>query len=182
LVLLLGYTGTVFAQQPTEEEMAEMMKNMMPGEIHEWMAQDVGEWKAEMRMYMDPSMPPMETEMKAKSEMILGNRYLVSRFSGNMMGMPFEGVSTTAYDNGSGIFYSSWIDNSSTGMTQMKGKWVEKGKVIEYVGVSQDPMSGTEVRMKEVMTYKDKDTQLMEMFMEVEGDWVKSLEIRLTRM
>lgn len=35
LVLLLGYTGTVFAQQPTEEEMAEMMKNMMPGEIHE---------------------------------------------------------------------------------------------------------------------------------------------------
>lgn len=80
LVLLLGYTGTVFAQQPTEEEMAEMMKNMMPGEIHEWMAQDVGEWKSEMRMYMDPSMPPMETEMKAKSEMILGNRYLVSRF------------------------------------------------------------------------------------------------------
>lgn len=96
--------------------------------------------------------------------------------------MPFEGVSTTAYDNGSGIFYSSWIDNSSTGMTQMKGKWVEKGKVIEYVGVSQDPMSGTEVRMKEVMTYKDKDTQLMEMFMEVDGEWVKSLEIRLTRM
>ena len=32
-----------------------------------------------------------------------------------MMGMPFEGIGRTGYDNVTGKYWSTWIDNMSTG-------------------------------------------------------------------
>lgn len=179
--IMLICCTTVFAQQPSQEEMAAMMVNMMPGDIQKMMAGSAGEWTAHMKMYMDPSQPPMEQSTQVSAEMILGGRYLVTKFKGMMMGMPFEGMSTTAYDNGVKKFYSSWIDNMSTGMTQMEGKWMEDGKSIEFKGVSQDPMKGTEVKMRQTLEFVDNDTQRMVMYMEDHGKEMKSMEIELKR-
>lgn len=135
-----------------------------------------------MKMYMDPSQPPMESTTKIKEELILGGRYLVGKYTGNMMGMPFEGMSTMAYDNGVNKFYSSWIDNMSTGMTQMQGYWKVPNKVIELFGVSQDPMQGTEITMRQTIEFVDDNTQKMTMYMVHDGIEMKSIEIVATRI
>ena len=169
------------AQQPTQEEMAAMMVNISPGEMQKMMEKSVGDWTAHMKMYMDPSQPPMEQTTQVKTEMILGGRYLVSKYKGMMMGMPFEGIATTAYDNGVKKFYSSWIDNMSTGMSQMEGRWVDDTKMIEFKGISQDPMKGTEIKMRQTLEFVDADTQRMVMYMEDHGKEMKSMEIELKR-
>lgn len=181
VMISLGLGINAFGQQPTEAEMAAMMGNMMPGEVHKFMAESVGEWTATMKMYMDPSQPPMETTTKIKEEMILGGRYLVGKYSGNMMGMPFEGISTMGYDNGINKFYSSWIDNMGTGMTLMEGYWKVPNKVIELYGVSQDPMEGKEIIMRQTLEFVDADTHKMTMYMVHNGIEMKGIEIVATR-
>lgn len=181
VMISLGLGINAFGQQPTEAEMAAMMGNMSPGEVHKYMAESVGEWTATMKMYMDPSQPPMETKTKIKEEMILGGRYLVGKYSGNMMGMPFEGISTMGYDNGINKFYSSWIDNMGTGMTLMEGYWKVPNKVIELYGVSQDPMEGKEIIMRQTLEFVDADTHKMTMYMVHNGIEMKGIEIVATR-
>lgn len=181
VMLSLGLGINTFGQQPSEAEMAAMMGNMSPGEVQKFMAESVGEWTATMKMYMDPTQPPMETTTKIKEEMILGGRYLVGRYSGNMMGMPFEGISTMGYDNGINKFYSSWIDNMGTGMTLMEGYWKVPNKVIEFYGVSQDPMEGKEIIMRQTIEFVDADTQKMTMYMVHNGIEMKGIEIVATR-
>ena len=40
-----------------------------------------------------------------------------------MMGMPFQGMSTMAYDNGKKTFMSTWIDNMGTGILETEGTY-----------------------------------------------------------
>jgi hypothetical protein len=173
-----------FAQQTqmTQEEMQKVMQNMMPGKMHSMMAESVGDWKAITKIWMDPTQPPMESTATVKSEMIMGGRYLCSKWNGNMMGMPFEGLSTTAYDNGTGNFYASWIDNMSTGMMLMTGTMDKETKTIEYKGITQDSMTGKEMKVRQEITFIDKNTQKMVMYMDYNGQEMKTMEIMMTRV
>ncbi|MFN0274567.1 MAG: DUF1579 domain-containing protein [Chitinophagales bacterium] len=173
---------TLLAQQPSEADMQKMMQNMMPGKMQAMMAESVGEWKADTKMWMDPSQPPMSSQAMVTTEMIMDGRYLCSKWKGDMMGMPFQGLSTTAYDNGTGNFYSTWIDNMSTGMTMLTGTMDKENKSIELKGVSQDPMTGKEMKMREVLTFVDKNTQTMVMYTEHDGKEMKMMEFTLTRV
>jgi hypothetical protein len=48
--------------------------------------------------YPFATLPP-QPKARAKNEMIMGGRYLMGSYKGEMMGMPFEGYSMTGYDN-----------------------------------------------------------------------------------
>ena len=74
-----------------------------------------GEWNEEVTMWMAPGAPPTVSKATAKNEMIMGGRYQLSKSTGTMMGMPFEGMSTVGYDNAKKQFTSTWIDNFGTG-------------------------------------------------------------------
>jgi len=59
------------------------------------------------------------------------------------MGMLFEGIGTTAYDNAKKMFLYSWID-IWYGMLYWKG-WDEANKTINYTGKIVDPVSGKDI-------------------------------------
>lgn len=174
-------TFSVFAQQPSEADMQKMMQNIMPGKVQAMMAESAGNWKADIISYMNPAQPEKSTAT-ITSEMLLDGRYLCSKWTGSAMGMPFAGLSTTAYDNGTQKFYNTWIDNMSTGMTMMSGTMNTETKSIEFKGISQDPMTGTEMKMRQVLTFVDKDTQSMVMYMEHEGKEMKMMEFVMKRV
>lgn len=155
---------------------------MTPGNEHKQMANSVGQWKASTKMWMDPKEPPMMMDARATNEMILGGRYLVSHYHGEMMGMPFEGVSTLGYDNATKKYVSSWVDNMGTGMMYMEGKWRDDIKGLEFKGMGVDPSTGKEVKMRQTFIIKDDKTQIMEMYDEKTGKEVKTMEITLTKM
>ena len=102
---------------------ATMMKAWMeystPGDPHKKLAAANGTWDAEVTSWMAMGAPPTVSKGSAVNRMVMDGRYQVSDFSGDMMGMPFNGLSTTAYDNYKKVFVSTWIDNMGTGIMMM---------------------------------------------------------------
>lgn len=169
---------SVFAQ--SQDDMKAMMAYSTPGEMHKLMAKSTGTWTGAITMWMQPGAPPMTSTGEARNEMILGGRYLQSKNTGNYMGMPFEGISVTGYDNAKKVFVNSWIDNMGTGMMYLTGTWDDASKSINYTGTEVDPTSGKDIAIREVLKFIDDKTQMMEMYMTAGGAEFKTMEIKYT--
>jgi Protein of unknown function (DUF1579) len=97
--------------QPDQEAMMKAyMQASMPGPGHAFLAKMAGDYTYAMVMYDDPAHPATYTGTSTKS-MILGGRYLQETDSGEMMGMPFNGMGITTYNNTSKKYETMWIDN-----------------------------------------------------------------------
>lgn len=153
---------------------------MTPGEPHKMMAAEEGTWNNEMTFWMGPE------EEKATSiaelKMIMGGRYQVGTYTGNMMGMDFEGRSTLAYDNATNEYISTWIDNMGTGLGVLRGTYDEGSKRMDLKGTMVDPMTGKDKQVHEVYTLVDENTRRMEMYETgPDGAEVKTMEILMKR-
>lgn len=153
-----------------------------PSKAHEMLAKDTGTWDAEMTFWMPENPEPQKATSVATYKMILNGKYQEGVFKGDMWGMPFEGRGTTAYDNASKQFITTWIDNMGTGMLVSRGQYDETSKTITFSGVMVDPVTGKEKKVKEIITYIDDNTQKMEMFdIDANGKEFKNMEINSKR-
>lgn len=184
-------SSTSESQAKTEEwvpvDSATAMKSMMeygtPGQQQAILAKSDGNWKGETTMWMSPGAEPMKSTTSIANKMVMGGRYQMSTVKGDMMGMPFEGTSTTGYDNAKKVYVSNWIDNMGTGIMNMEGTWDDASKSISFKGKMLCPANGKECEMREVIKMIDDNTQLMEMYgpdMKT-GKEYKNMEIKLTR-
>lgn len=178
-------TETAEAAKPMDS--AAMMKAWeayaTPGEPHKMLATENGAWNAESTMYMSENDPkPVKSSMSAVTKMVMGGRYQESRYTGNMMGQPFEGVATVGYNNASKKYESTWIDNMGTGVMSMSGDYDAATKTISLSGNCVDPMTGQNKKVRETWAIVDENTRKMEMFdTDPSGKEYKSMEIVLTR-
>lgn len=174
------------AGEPSAEdraaEQAAWMEYMTPGEAHARMARHAGEWEAAGRMYEDPAAPPMEMKGRATLKMILGGRYELQEYHGDFMGMPFEGMSITGYDNAVGKYVSSWIDSMGTGVMHMEGTADADG-VITLAGTMVDPMKKAACPVRMVMKDGGPDSFSFEMWGNdrATGEMRKMMEMAYTR-
>jgi len=153
---------------------------MTPGPEHEMLSKMVGEWDGDITMWMDPSQPPQTSTGTAKYESIFDGRYIIGKFSGIMMGLPFSGMEVSGYDNVKKVFFSSWIDNMGTGVMYVEGTYDKSSNTYHYTGETVDPM-GNKVKVKEVIAIVDRDHVNFEMFMDMGKGEMKSMEISYTR-
>lgn len=173
----------VNAQMP---DSATMMKNWMdymtPGQAHKIMGGWDGTWTGEVTMWMMPGAPPTKSTETTVNKMILGGRYQQGMHKGSFNGMPFEGVSTLAYDNAKKVFISTWIDNMGTGMMVAEGPWDEATKTVTLKGKMVDPGTGKDMDIRETFKVVDADHQVMEMYaVAPDGKEFKTMEIKYTR-
>lgn len=183
ITLFLLTAGLVTTQgfAQTEAEMKAWEAYATPGEPHKMMAGEVGSWTNDMSFWDPSSKEPMKATSVCEVKMILGGRYQDMMYKGDMMGMPFEGRATLAYDNVTKEYTSTWIDNMGTGMMVMKGKMKPGSKSLELYGDMTDPMSGKTIKCREVYTIVDANTRRMEMFDTKNGKEHKSMEIVMKR-
>ena len=173
------FTNISFAQDQNQEEAQKIwMEYMTPGWAHELMASHAGEWKSVTTYWMDPSAPPQTMEGTSKNEMIMGGRYLKSTHSGEMMGMPFEGMSIEGYDNAKKEFTSVWIDNLGTGTSISTGKYDKATNSIIYIGTVYEPTQGKDC-VKEIVKYIDKDHHTIEMYYVMDDRKLKQCRLNL---
>jgi hypothetical protein len=159
-----------------------MMEYGTLGEMHKMLARDNGTWKEEVTMWMAPGTEPMKMQATVQSDMLMDGRYQQQIHNGNMMGMPFQGISTTGYDNARKMFVNTWIDNFGTGIMVSEGAYNAKTKSVEFKGMVTDPMmGGKQMPFRQVLTFTDENHQHLEMYMMHEGKEFKSMEIVLTR-
>ncbi len=174
------------AQQGMDPNMAAMMEAMAAagkvGEQHKMLGKYVGDWTYSIKMWMDPSAPPMELGGTMHGDSMLGGRYVHSTWKGDFMGAPFEGHSTEAYDNVTGRFMNTWIDNQSTGILYSTGSASADGKSITYQGEMTDPVSHQKSATKSVITWLSDDSFKNESFWtDPSGKLVPSMVIVATR-
>ena len=173
---LAGEDKPAAAGAPGAAEMEAMMKAMSPGEPHKKLAKLAGDFTYTSKMWMDPSQEPATSSGTMHGEMILGGRYARSVWKGDMMGMPFEGIATDGYDNMTGKYVSTWMDNMGTGIMYMTGEC--KDNVCTSSGDMIDPMSGQKITSKMVSTWNADGTLKMEMFAkDASGKEMKTMEM-----
>jgi len=148
-----------------------------PGAPHKLLADEVGTWNCEMTFWYEPNAKPEKSSSVATIKMILGGRYQESNYVGKIMGAPFEGKSTVAYNNASKEFTTTFIDNMGTGMMVAVGKYDEGTKSVEYKGEVVNPVTGKKAPYREVYTIVDPTTRKMEMYDTKNGAEYKSMEI-----
>ena len=166
LVFIALYTVIVFtgSSNAQDDNMKKWMDYMTPGDMQKMLSKGVGTWTMKTSWWMAPGTEPTVSEATAVSEMILGGRYLSTKVSGSMMGMPFDGMSLEGYDNAAKVFMTTWIDNMGSGIMYMTGKWDDAAKQINYSGKTVDPMSGNWIDVRQVVTYNADGTVKMEMY------------------
>jgi hypothetical protein len=165
-------------------QMQKMMEYGTPGEMHKLLESWNGTWSGEMLVWSTEGAAPMKSPATAVNSMTLGGKYQISKHSGDMMGMPFEGMSITAYDNAVKKFTSSWVDNMSTGIMTMEGDWDAATKTRSMSGTMPDVCRpGKICTYREVLKIIDDNTQEVTMYGPdpQTGKEYKMMEIKLTR-
>lgn len=135
-----------------------------PGDMHKWMEKTNGTWEAEVSSWMAPDAPPMKSKSTNVQSSAMGGRYVIGKFTGTMMGQPFEGMSTMGYDNAKKMFTSTWMDNMGTGIVHMSGTYDEATKTLNLKGHQTDPMTGKDTDIREEMKMIDDNTYTMTMY------------------
>lgn len=171
------------AEQPLDSatQMKLWIAYATPGNAHKMMADETGTWNCDMTFWEEPNGKASKATSTATIKMILGGRYQEAIYSGTMMGQPFEGKSTLAYNNASTEFTTTFIDNMGTGMMVAIGKYDEANKRMNFKGDMVSPLNGKKTPYREVYTIVDANTRKMEMYDTKNGEEYKSMEIIMKR-
>jgi Protein of unknown function (DUF1579) len=186
LFFLSSLTTAINAEKEMSKEDMEMMKKWQtyatPGANHKYLEMFAGKWTAKTKSWMKPGAPPDVSDSDIEAKMIMGGRFLKAHVKGKMMGIPFEGISLTGYDNFQKKFNTIWFDSMGTGIFPASGTLDKDGKVKTDMALWDDFMTGSKSKVKMLTTIIDKDNYTFEMFMiGPDGKEMKSMEMVYTR-
>jgi hypothetical protein len=148
-----------------------------PGPEHELFKEVAGTWDARVETFMGPG-EPMVSSGTEVNRVGCGGLCLISDFTGEMMGMPFEGHGTEVWDATKKKYVGTWTDSMTLGLSIAESTYDPATRTI--TGWMEGPdMSGNVSRMKSTSTQKDADSRVMEMYA-IGPDGGETLGMRIT--
>lgn len=167
-VLVASVCGSAIAQgfEPTKE--------------HKLLMKEVGTWNAKGKLWMPGAEEPTEFEGVEVNRSV-GGMWIVSDFKGNFFGQKFEGHAMTGYDMDGKKYMGIWFDSMSPYPSKMEGSYDAEKSTMTFNTVTKNPENGEEMKGKNVVHYKDKNTRVMTMYSEMDGKMTKSMEMVYTR-
>ena len=178
------------AKKPDDAEMmAKMMELSKLNDNHKLLGTLAGTWTNTVKMWMDPKGNPTESKGTAVRKAIMGGRYYVCDFTGQMempgadgkpKKMEFKGLSLEGYDNVKQKFVSTWVDIMGTGIVMTEGTYDAGSKTFTYTG-SFEAMPGMTMKLRETLKIVDANHHTFEYFEDRGQGEMKSLEISYTR-
>ncbi|HXV75871.1 MAG TPA: DUF1579 domain-containing protein [Candidatus Polarisedimenticolaceae bacterium] len=158
------------------------VKAISPGEHHAHFKKMVGKWNAAVRSWPVPGGEPTEVSGATEYELVLGGRYLQQKMTAQMMGMPYEGLGLSGYDNTAGKHTLLWVDSMSTWMTYGEGDCSDDHKTQTIRAEVKNPMGGPTMRAKLVTRIESDDKHVFEYYIVGDdGSETKVLEVVYTR-
>lgn len=153
-----------------------------PSEQHKILEKDVGTWDATVKVWPMAGAEPLESKGTEKNELLPGGMWLITRFEGEVIGMPFVGVGAFGYDPKEKKYIGTWTDTMTPYLMITKSDYDEATKTMKGVAETRDAMSGEKYTVKMISRYNDDDTRVMEMHRTGEDgkDW-KVMEIQYKR-
>ena len=152
-----------------------------PGPEHDHFKKLVGKWDAKIKFWMSADAPPHVGAGVSEFEVVFAGRYMVQRYKGESMGMPFEGIGISGFDRYRGEFFDTWFDSMGTSFMMSRSK--DKGDRKEFKSLMDDPVGDRrDVHMRTVASWKGSDTHIIEMFcVGHDGKEFQNMEIVFTR-
>jgi len=128
------------AAAPSETEMmAQWQAAMTPSEGHARLMPLVGTWRATTTFTMAPGAPDQVSAGTSVHRLVLGGRFLEQIYKGTSMGMPFEGMGFTGYDNVQQKYVGCWMDTFGTGLMSSIGTGKPSDQRIDFVCTAIEP-------------------------------------------
>lgn len=169
--------------RPEERALLERMRaTAAPGPEHAKLAEMVGSWMCEIKVWREPTDPdaePVVTKLISQREMSLGGRVLLEMATADRLGQPFVGRRMMGFDKRSGQFWSAATNNMGTGLEVEHGRLTPAGH-IEYTGKFDDPGSGA-TPTRTVYTMPEPDRQVIESYQVLEGEEHRFIVTTCTR-
>lgn len=175
LVLLM----TTAAKAQKHDPWAEYMT---PSNVHTLFKQYEGNFTMDISMSMGDGKEPSIVTVNSEHNMLLGGRFLEMKQHGNMMGMDYQSIITLGFNNTDKKFALTTITNMGTGTLSLFGDWNDKSKSATLSGSLTNPVSKNTITVKQVVTFVDNDTILIESY-DKEGDnpEKKTVQYKLSR-
>jgi hypothetical protein len=168
------------AKKPTQQEMMEaMMKYGTPGPEHEKLKSMAGTFDADVTFKMASDAPEEKSTGKMVNTMLMDGRYLKGDYSGSWSGMPFTGMSLTAYDKMKEKYVNLWIDSMSTMLMTSEG--TGSGNAITMSCTFDCPITKEKKTTRQVITMADNDHHTVDMYCTEAGKEYKMMTIKYTR-
>lgn len=133
-------------------------------EQHKMLARSNGTWTGEATVWFSSDKPPVTSTSILTNHMDSNGLFQISEIKGNVTGggRPFTGVRITGYDAERKVFTRAMLQDGSPGVV-MEGKWDEATKSFS-MPFKQTDRSGKEKSLKEVYTFVDEDTEILEIY------------------
>jgi Protein of unknown function (DUF1579) len=155
---------------------------MMPNEVHKLIGEYAGEFNMEISMWMTDGKEPVVIKVNSKHKIILGNRFLEMTQTGDMMGMDYQSTSAIGYNTSSKLFVMTVMTNMGTGILALAGPWDSAAKIVTLRGEITNPADKKIIKVRQQITFIDKNNLLIENFDTNEGEKEKkSIQYKLTR-
>lgn len=169
-----------------DDPMAMMLEMSKPVAEHDIIKNFAGTWKAEMKLWMDPTAKePTESSGTMKGTLLHGGRYLLGEFTGTFAGAPFSGTMLWGYNRIEKRYESTWCDAWGTGILMSIGQPSADGKTVNTTASFRMPGPDgklMEITQRERTTMVSKDKYTLEMWhgTKEQGE-MKVMEITYTR-
>jgi hypothetical protein len=139
------------------------MEMMQPGAEHKVLDVLVGDWKGEVKMWMDPAQEPMVSKGTIHREWVLDGHFVHEAVSGDAMGggPAFQGIGVTGYNPVEKRYEAGWVDNMSMWITTMNGTYDASKKTFTFAGECLNGMTGKREKQRHVMDVSNPDREVM---------------------
>lgn len=185
---VLCLVGPVFAVNVTKNDAqatanARAIENAMtPGEGQKKLDPMVGTFDVQIRTWVDPSKPPVESHATSVSAWVLGKRYIQTMLSGYVLDEPFNGIGYIGYDNASKTYQAAWMDTGSTGITWYTGKMGASGKSATMKANVTNPLSAKPAPVELRLSMAENGGHVTEIWGQGNGTKLfKMMELRYTK-
>jgi hypothetical protein len=148
-----------------------------PTPQHQWLQQLVGQWDAEVHLFMEGQEPVVSSGSLHVRP--VGAFWTVGEHQGQFLGQPFTGLQTLGYDPERQKYVGTWVDSVSGYLWTYEGALNEAGSVLTLATEGPCPARpGQLSEFKEVIEVKSKDHQVFTSSIKNEdGEWTTNMKI-----
>jgi hypothetical protein len=148
------------------------------------LAQQEGEWDADITVtFPGPNGNATSKSKGVETNRLLGGKWLISDFKGELFNAPFEGHGENGYDAKKGKYVVAWVDINSKHIELMEGSYDEKTKTLTLNADTEDTSSGKPMKLRLETRFKDDGTRTFTEYYQMEGEkeFTKLIDISYTK-
>lgn len=145
ILICPAWLGLLAQDPPQQDEMPDMAAAMalaQPGPEHEILQGLAGEWRQEVKMWMQPGQEPIVSQGGASAKMVLGGRFLQTNGEIGEPPMRFTSMWMIGFDRRHKKFTMVGFDTMGTYYITAAGTYDEATKTLTCYGEDEDPVMG----------------------------------------